>query len=591
MYCYFNKKHLIKLVKIKINIINLKNSIVLADSFMVLEWYKKSTIYQIYPRSFKDTSGNGIGDLRGIIEKLDYLKSLHIEIIWISPIFESPNKDNGYDVSDYCAIMPEFGNMDDFDELLDKAHGKGLKIVLDLVPNHTSNEHKWFKNAKTSVDNKYRDYYIWKKPKADGGPPNNWPSFFGGPAWTLDESSGEYYLHLFTKYQPDLNWENPKVREEIYKAMRFWLDKGVDGFRMDVVTLLSKDLSFKDVDLNIGFRKIIENHYANGPKIHEYLREMNDQVMQHYDAFSMGEGVGITPEHAHLYVGADRKELDMIYHFDILENNILDGKYEEVTSFDLLQLKQVFRNWQTVFENKGWIANALGNHDFARLVSRFGNDKNYRTESAKMLVTMMATQNGTLNIYQGDEIGMTNIHLDDIDKVNDIQALNFYVENLETKKFTTEVALQMINNEGRDNARTPMQWDNSEFAGFSIFKPWLQLNPNFTDLNVLNQSQDRNSILNYYKKLFSVKKDYDIFSYGSYEEFEKQNKFIYMYEKMLNDQKMLVILSFSNLEIVIDYEIKKLKTYKLLLNNYNFVNIDNYKITLKPYQSLVYMSN
>lgn len=558
---------------------------------MQLNWYKKGTIYQIYPRSFKDTSGNGIGDLRGVIEKLDYLKSLQIEIVWISPIFESPNKDNGYDVSDYCAIMPEFGNMDDFDELLDKAHRKGLKIVLDLVPNHTSNEHKWFKEAKSSIDNKYRDYYIWKKPKADGGPPNNWPSFFGGPAWTLDESSGEYYLHLFTKYQPDLNWENPEVREEIYKVMRFWLDKGVDGFRMDVVTLLSKDLSFKDIDLNIGFRKIIENHYANGSKIHDYLREINEKVMQHYNAFSMGEGVGITPKNAHLYVGAQRKELDMIYHFDVLENNILDGKYEDITSFDLINLKTVLRNWQEVFKVDGWITNALGNHDFARLVSRFGNDKDYWNKSAKMLITLLATQNGTLNIYQGDEIGMTNIKLKSIDEVNDIQSRNFYHENLETHKFSNDEALQMINNEGRDNARTPMQWDSSSYAGFSVREPWFQVNPNYSVINVQDQIKDDDSVLNYYKKLLALKNQYDLFSYGEVKEFEINNNQLYCYEKFIDNQNIVVILSFSKFEIDLVYEIFKLGNYKLLINNYSSVNINNKKVKLQPYQALVYVSN
>ncbi len=557
---------------------------------MNLNWFKKGVIYQIYPRSFKDSTGNGIGDLKGITSKLDYLKSLNIDIIWISPIFQSPNKDNGYDVSDYCAIMPEFGTMSDFDELLNEAHQRDLKIVLDLVPNHTSDEHKWFKEAKKSKDNPYRDYYIWRKPKSDGSPPNNWPSFFGGPAWTFDEETGEYYLHLFTKNQPDLNWENPKVRESIYKVMKFWLDKGIDGFRMDVVTLLSKDLSFKDIDPKIGFRKIIENHYANGPKIHDYIHEMHEKVMKHYDAFSMGEGVGVNQDNANLYVGENRNELDMIYHFDILENNIVNGKYEDISEFDLINIKKIFRRWHDVIAEGGWIANALGNHDFARLLSRFGDDGKYHKESAKMLITMMATLNGTLNIYQGDEIGMTNIKLENIEEVNDVQSRNFYFENLETQKFSNDRAIEMINNEGRDNARTPMQWNNDEHAGFSSNKPWLQVNPNYKFINVKDQVDDPESILNYYKTIFKLKKKYDVFTYGKFEEIENDNQNIYAYKKTFQNERIMVFLNFSENEIDISYDFNSINV-DLLINNYKFVTKMLNKITLMPYQSVVFSVN
>jgi len=553
---------------------------------MKLKWFKREVIYQIYPRSFKDSNGDGIGDIKGITSKLDYIKSLNIDIIWISPIFESPNKDNGYDVSDYCSIMPEFGTMSDFDELLKEAHNQNLKIVLDLVPNHTSDEHHWFQEAKTSKDNPYRNYYIWKTPKSDGGPPNNWPSFFSGSAWTLDDNTGEYYLHLFTKHQPDLNWENPKVRESIYEVMRFWLDKGIDGFRMDVVTLLSKE--FKDIAADTGFRKVIEDYYANGPKIHEYLNEMNEKVMTHYDAFSMGEGVGVNQDNAHLYVAEDRKELDMIYHFDILENNIVNGKYDDITSFDLLNVKKIFRNWQKVMDNGGWIANALGNHDFARLVSRFGDDGKYREASAKMLITLMATQNGTLNIYQGDEIGMTNIDLKSIDEVNDIQSINFYNENLKSKKFTPDEALQMINNEGRDNARTPMQWNTENNAGFTNQNPWLQVNPNYTTINVESQIEDKNSILNYYRKILALKRENAVFSYGTLKEIEKENKHVFAYQKVSKDKDILVFLSFSKNENVIDYEFDYKKDYVMLINNYSFVTKTIESLTLQPYQSVIF---
>jgi oligo-1,6-glucosidase len=552
---------------------------------MKLNWFKSGVIYQIYPRSFKDSNGDGIGDLKGITSKLDYLKSLNIDIIWISPIFESPNKDNGYDVSNYCSIMPEFGTMSDFDELLEQAHEKNLKIVLDLVPNHTSDQHHWFQEAKKSKDNPYRDYYIWKKPKADGSPPNNWPSFFSGPAWTLDENTGEYYLHLFTKYQPDLNWENPKVRESIYEAMRFWLDKGIDGFRMDVVTLLSKE--FKDIKPNTGFRKIIEDYYANGPKIHDYLYEMNEKVMKHYEAFSMGEGVGVNQDNAHLYVAEERQELDMIYHFDILENNIVNGKYDEITTFDLLKVKEIFRNWQKVMDNGGWITNALGNHDFARLVSRFGNDNKYREESAKMLITLMATQNGTLNIYQGDEIGMTNINLESIEEVNDIQSINFYNENLETNKFTTQEALQMINNEGRDNARTPMQWSMEKNAGFTSGEPWLQINPNFININVEGQLDDSSSILNYYRRILTLKRENHVFTHGEIKEIEKNNEYVYAYQKRNKEADILVFLSFSETEIDVDYKFGT-KNYDMLINNYSFVTKSFDKLTLMPYQAIIF---
>lgn len=554
---------------------------------MAISWFKKGVIYQIYPKSFKDSTGNGIGDLNGITQKLDYIKNIDVDIIWLSPIFKSPNKDNGYDVSDYYHIMPDLGTMQDFDNLLYTSHQLGLKLILDLVPNHTSDEHSWFLESKKSIDNSFRNYYIWRKPAPDGGPPNNWKAFFGGSAWTFDATSGEYYLHLFTKNQPDLNWENPKVRQGIYKVMKFWLDKGVDGFRIDVVTLLSKDLTFKNVDESVGFRTIIENHYANGPKIHEYLHEMHQEVMQHYNAFTMGEGVGVTQDNAHLYVATERQELDMIYHFDILENNIVNGKFTDVTKFNLMNLKEIIRRWQTVFDNNGWIANALGNHDFARCVSRFGNDSKYHKESAKMLITMLATQNGTLNIYQGDEIGMTNITFNHINEVDDVYALNFFNENLISKTCSQDVALQMINNEGRDNARTPMQWDSTANAGFSHSSPWLKVNPNYKTINVANQINDENSVLSYYKRIMSLKKENEVFCYGVIEEFEKNHTSFYGYTKYYNDKKITVFLSYSESDTIIDYDFDK-KNLKILINNYNLANIESTRIILKPYQSIIF---
>ncbi|WP_109302481.1 alpha-glucosidase [Aquimarina sp. AU474] len=552
---------------------------------MELSWFKKGTIYQIYPRSFNDTNNDGIGDLRGIIEKLDYLKSLYVDILWLSPIFSSPNDDNGYDISDYCAIMPEFGTMEDFDELLRETHKRGMKLVLDLVANHCSDEHVWFEEAKKSKKNPYRDYFHWRKPAPDGGPPNNWKSFFGGSAWEYDKPSGEYYLHLFTKKQPDLNWENQKVRQEIYSAMRFWLDKGVDGFRMDVIPLISKREEYPDAP-NVGFRQIIEDVYANGPKVHDYLKEMNKEVIDHYDAFSLAEGVGINDKNAGLYINHDRKELDMLYHFDILECTIVNGKFEEATIFDLTNMKSIFKKWRDAVHEKGWLANALGNHDFARMISRFGDDDKYWSESAKMLFMMQATQNGTLNIYQGDEIGMTNIVLDSIEEVRDVQSLNFYNENLQSQKYSIGYALERINKEGRDNARTPVQWSDEINGGFSTHKPWLKINSNYNKINVKNQDQDKNSILNFYRRLLKTRKQYDVFVYGDFEELEFDNPNVYIYKKTYGDEKILVALNFSTHDTAFAH-FNAISEIEVLLNNYQELLLNDGEAILKPYQGII----
>ncbi len=552
---------------------------------MKLSWFKKGTIYQIYPRSFNDSNNDGIGDLRGIIEKLDYLQKLNVDILWLSPIFNSPNDDNGYDISDYCSIMPEFGSMSDFDELLQKTHERGMRLILDLVANHCSDEHEWFEHAKKSKDSPYRDYFHWRKPSSDGGPPNNWKSFFGGSAWEYDEESGEYFLHLFTKRQPDLNWENPKVREEIYNAMRFWLDKGVDGFRMDVIPLISKREGYPNAP-NVGFRKIIEDVYANGPTLHQYLREMNEKVVSQYDAFSLAEGVGINHENAGLYINHDRKELDMLYHFDILECTIVNGKFEEVSPFDLVNMKRIFKRWRDAVHEKGWLANAMGNHDFARMVSRFGNDKEYWLASAKMLFIMQATQNGTLNIYQGDEIGMTNIKLCSVEEVKDVQSLNFYNENLETKRYSEELALDMINKEGRDNARTPIQWNDEINGGFSVKEPWLKSNPNHNTINVQKQDNDPDSILNFYRNLLKVRKKHDVFVYGDFEELEFDNPNLYLYKKTLGDQKIMVALNFSEKNTSFNLENATYEQH-VLVNNYKELKVENNTVHLQPYQGVI----
>ena len=554
---------------------------------MNLNWFHRGVVYQIYPKSFNDTTGTGIGDLKGIIEKLDYLVDLHIDIIWISPVFKSPNKDNGYDISDYYAIDEEYGTIKDLENLLREAHKRSLRVILDLVPNHTSTQHKWFKASEKDRNNPFRDYYIWKKPAFDGGPPNNWQSFFGGPAWTFSKITHEYYLHLYTEYQPDLNWENPEVRQHIYDMMNYWLDKGVDGFRIDVVTLLSKDQDFKDIDENLGFRKVIENHYANGPNIHKYLHEMYEKVMKGRNAFTMGEGVGVNSDNAHLYVNSNRQELDMIYHFDVLENNIIDGKYEESTNFDLLNLKSIFRRWQKVIDNNGWIVNAFGNHDFARMVSRFGDDKEYHEESAKMLITLQATQNGTLDIYQGDEIGMTNTTFTSAEQIDDVEAKNFYEENTLTKKYSNQIALDMINNEGRDNARTPMQWDTSENAGFSGDTSWLPVNQNYTYINVANQYNTDTSILSYYRKILKLRREHEIFYYADLVEIDENNPSVYAYEKKKDAKKIIVFLSFSSKEEKIEYNFSPQLDYHVMINNYENIQNNSNEIKLKPYQSII----
>lgn len=553
---------------------------------MELTWYRKGTIYQIYPRSFNDKSGNGVGDLKGITEKLDYIKSLNVDIIWLSPIFSSPNDDNGYDISDYCAIMEEFGTMSDFDELLSETHKRGLRLILDLVANHCSDEHNWFKESKKSRNNKYRDYFHWVDPASDGGPPNNWKSFFGGSAWEYDKNTEQYYLHLFTKKQPDLNWENPKVREEIYNAMRFWLDKGVDGFRMDVIPLISKRKGYPDAP-DFGFRKIIEDIYANGPRVHEFLREMNQKVIRQYDAFSLAEGIGINQELAGLYVNEDREELDMLYHFDVLECTIVNGKFEEEIPFDLVNLKSIFKKWRDAVHGTGWITNAMGNHDFARLVSRFGNEGKYWKESAKMLITMLATQNGTLSIYQGDEIGMTNVNLDSIDEVKDVQSINFYKESMESKKYTSIEAMKLINKEGRDNARTPMQWSEDINAGFTEGEPWLKINENYKTINVSRQDNDSNSILNYYRNLLAIRKENDVFIYGDVEELDFNSNSFYGYRKSFRDKGIIVLLNFTdkNYEYISG---KGMSMDDVLINNYDNILMNEEKINLKPYQAVVF---
>lgn len=526
-------------------------------------WWKESVVYQIYPRSFNDTSGNGVGDIRGIIEKLDYIKSLGVDAIWLCPIYESPNDDNGYDISHYRKIMPEFGTQEDFDELLEKMHDRGMKLIMDLVANHTSDEHDWFEESRKSKESPYRDYYFWR-PGKNGGPPNNWKSFFGGSAWEYDQTTDEYYLHLFTKKQPDLNWENPKVRKEIHDVVDYWFQKGVDGFRMDVISVISKRPGLPDSDAD-SFDETINKYYANGPKIHEYLQEMNKKVLSRYDIMTVGEGPGINLNNGIKYVHEDRNELNMVFHFGhMFIHNGPGGKYDPI-DIDLPTFKKVFNDWDEHLKEGGWGSIFLGNHDFSRMVSRFGNDKEYRQESAKLLATLLFTLRGTVYIYQGDEIGMTNVAYPSIEDYNDVETHGAWKDALEAGKDMNEF-LKIVHSQSRDNARTPVQWNSSFNAGFTNTQPWIKVNENHTYINVEDQEKEANSILNYYREMIKFRKENLIFVYGDYESIDDSNPKIYAYRRWDESEDYLVVHNFS--DSVTNWKVEyNPSNYKLIYTN------------------------
>ncbi|WP_245799757.1 glycoside hydrolase family 13 protein [Virgibacillus proomii] len=509
-------------------------------------WWKESVVYQIYPRSFHDSNGDGIGDLQGIIQKLDYLKKLGIDVIWLSPVYDSPNDDNGYDIRDYHEIMDEFGTMEDFDELLEESHKRNIKIVMDLVVNHTSDEHEWFIESRSSKDSPKRDYYIWRKGKANGQPPTNWEAAFSGSAWKYDEATDEYYLHMFSQKQPDLNWENPAVRADVYQMMRWWLDKGIDGFRMDVINLISKDLSMPEREPDPGkeFVSAFEFH-ANGPRIHEFLQEMNKEVLAHYDIMTVGETPGVSVEQAKLYTGEDRNELNMVFQFEHMGiGDGPDGKWSNLP-WKLTELKQILSKWQYGLENTGWNSLYWNNHDQPRVVSRFGNDKEYREKSAKMLATLLHGMKGTPYIYQGEEIGMTNIQFPSIDDYRDIELINWYNERL-SQGHNKEDLMEAIYARGRDNARTPMQWNNEKHAGFTTGEPWLSVNPNYQDINVEKALDDANSIFYYYQKLISLRKQEKIFTHGNYQLLLEDDEAIFAYTRTYQQEKLVVVCNFTD---------------------------------------------
>lgn len=550
---------------------------------MKKHWWKEGVIYQIYPRSFNDSNGDGIGDLRGIIQKVDYLHDLGVDIIWLSPIFSSPNDDNGYDISDYRNIMMEFGTMDDFDELLRALHDKGMKLLMDLVVNHTSDEHDWFEKSRASKDNEYRDYYFWK-PGKDGGPPNNWKSFFGGSAWQLDEKTGEYYLHLFTKKQPDLNWENPKVRQEVHEVVKFWLDKGVDGFRLDVISLISKRIEFVDADFS-NFNAAVEEVYANGPRIHEYLQDLNKKVISNYDVLTVGEGPGITTEHGNLYVGKDRGELNMIFHFGHMFMDHGDnGRLSPVKKRTLADFKKVFREWDEATGDNGWINIFLDNHDFPRAVSRWGNDKKYRIASAKLLANILLTLRGTPCIYQGTEIGMTNVAFNNIEDYRDVETHNFYKEWMEQGK-SHDKFMKLVHIQGRDNVRTPMQWDASLNAGFTIGTPWIKLNPNYERINVAANINKRKSIYAHYQKMLLYRKEHPTLIYGKYKEIGHDHAHFFSYYRYDENGLYFVIHNMSEKSFRIP-KMNALKKLQLDISNYKVMPGD--RLRLRPWESRVY---
>lgn len=553
---------------------------------MEKRWWKESVVYQIYPRSFCDSNGDGIGDLNGITGKLDYLKELGIDVIWLSPVYKSPNDDNGYDISDYQAIMDEFGTMEDFDRMLATAHEKGIKIMMDLVVNHTSDEHKWFIESRKSTDNPYRDYYIWRPAKEDGSLPNNWGSCFSGPAWEYDKTTDMYFLHLFSKKQPDLNWDNPAVRQDVFDMMNWWLKKGVDGFRMDVISLISKEPGLPDKEPGInGYATF--NVSANGPHVHEYLQEMRQKALNNADTITVGECSGVTLEEAKKYARSDEKELNMVFQFEHMDvdGDEKAGKWT-TRKMDLRNLKKILTRWQKGLQDIAWNSLYWENHDQPRSVSRFGNDSDeYREISAKMLATCIHMMQGTPYVYQGEELGMTNCPFNTLDNFRDLESINAFHELTEQGKMTEEDMMAAIGYKGRDNARTPMQWDDSAYAGFSTANPWIMVNPNYTKINAKDQVNREDSVFKYYQKLIKLRHESELIVYGTYDLILDDDKDIYAYIRTLGDEKLIVYCNFSENTREVELP-EEFVNKKVLISNYIDAKV-NHKITLRPYEAIV----
>lgn len=554
-------------------------------------WWKEAIIYQIYPRSFKDSNGDGIGDLNGIIEKLDYVKSLGVDVVWLNPVYDSPNDDNGYDIRDYKAIMQEFGSMEDFDTMLQGMHDRGIKLVMDLVVNHSSDEHKWFREARSSRDNPYRDYYHWW-PAEKGTPPERF-SYFDedNNAWQYDKRTDAYYLHYFTKKQPDLKWENPKVRREVYDMMHYWFKKGIDGFRMDVITHISKDTSFPEIaglKTDAMHQGAWSSYYAHGPRIHAYIQEMNREVLSKYDILSLGEGSGTNIEDAPLYTAPDRNELNMFYHFEGMDIGHLPNQYKTVNlkGYNLLEFKAVYTKWDKAFIEKGWGTIYLGNHDQPRMVTRWGNDApEYRFLSSKMLSTFLMTMRATPCYYYGDEIGMQNIKFDAIEGYRDVETINMY-KQVQKKGGDLNAYIESQKISARDNGRTPFQWDDSNNAGFSEGKPWININPDYNTINAAAQEDDPHSCLNYFRALVKFRKAHPVLVYGDYHLIDKDNPEVYAYTRVLGSDRMLILLNFSDKESQIELCDLIIKEFTLQLSNY--ANQKKFSATLKPFEASIY---
>ncbi|KSU83282.1 trehalose-6-phosphate hydrolase [Fictibacillus enclensis] len=546
-------------------------------------WWKKSVVYQIYPKSFKDTTGSGTGDLNGIIEKLDYLKVLGIDVIWLTPIYESPQKDNGYDISDYYKIHEEYGSMEDFERLLSEAHQRDINIIMDIVVNHTSTEHAWFKQARSSKDNEFRDFYIWKDK------PNNWKSKFGGSAWKYDEVTNQHYLHLFDVTQADLNWENEKVREKVYEMMNFWFDKGVDGFRLDVINLISKNQDFPDDDGTVkpgdGRR-----FYTDGPRAHEFLKEMNREIFSKHESLTVGEMSSTSIDHCIQYSNPESKELSMTFNFHHLKVDYPDGEKWTVADFDFVALKRILSEWQIrMHEGGGWNALFWCNHDQPRIVSRYGNNREYREQSAKMLATVIHCMQGTPYIYQGEELGMTNPGFERINKYRDVESLNIYKE-LTHAGMNEEEVLAILNQKSRDNSRTPVQWDSTENAGFTTGTPWIDVAQNYKDINAEKAIQDKNSVFSHYQKLISMRKTMNIFTDGDYQWIDEEHPAIFAYTRNAENESLMVVNNFygTDAEWILPEEIE-FAPHKatVLLSNYED-SPTLAKTVLRPYESIVY---
>lgn len=535
-----------------------------------MSWWKKAVVYQVYPKSFNDTTGSGVGDLAGITEKLDYLKELGITVIWLSPVYESPGDDNGYDISNYEQIDPAFGTMEDMEQLIAEAKKRGIYIVMDLVVNHTSDEHEWFEEAKSSRDNPYRDYYIWRDP-VDGGVPNDLQSTFGGSAWEYSEETGQYYLHLFSKKQPDLNWENPAMRQDVYQMMNFWLDKGIGGFRLDVIDLIGKQPD-----------QLVT---ADGPKLHDYLQEMNEATFGHRDVLTVGETWSATVQNAKQYSNPDGSELSMVFQFEhILLDQQDDGEKWDLKPLNLVDLKRTLAKWQTELGDEGWNSLFWNNHDTPRIVSRWGNDEEYRQESEKLFAILLHLMKGTPYIYQGEEIGMTNYEMASLDDIYDIESINMYHERLASGYSEAEI-LTSINAKGRDHARTPMQWRGDQaHAGFTAGQPWIPVNDNFTEINVAQNLAEKDSVFATYQQLIQYRRDHDIVVKGDFQLLYPDHPAVFAYKRQWQDDAFVVFANVSEEEQTVD--VAELSLNDVIINNYDEVTVRDGQLTLAPYQAI-----